>query len=350
MYSAKPQFPRPSRQKKIPRSLKIRMTQLSYLVIAVSLLMLINGVSGEEVTKISDDLVAAPVAQDEEIPDFPDKKLTPQQARESLARGIGKFQGKVTMGPVGGEQTATQDSWQARLVAGKIAAEIVGRFEGENQEGLYHSKIHYDEQLGLFVMQYAATDGSERTEHVYSDPITGRTYVRAVAPSMPPGVSLRHIRDQGEDGHGKGKLQVTEDGKPVFRAKFAFQKIGPVDDEEFEKTLAEYEQSIKVLKSNKLAFVPYTTREALPRSRGNKEVSIVFQNDLKKAVKYWYVGGEENELYGEMQSGERRPQQTFAGHAWLITDKDDKPLGYFIVGGVKAMARIGPVKQAGNPD
>ena len=51
-----------------------------------------------------------------------------------------------------------------------------------------------------------------------------------------------------------------------------------------------------------------------------------------------------------MQPGERRPQQTFAGHVWLITDTDDKPLGYFIVGGVKSMAHIGPVKQAGNPD
>ena len=95
-----------------------------------------------------------------------------------------------------------------------------------------------------------------------------------------------------KDGHGKGKMQVTEDEKPVFRAQYAFQKVGPLDDQEFEKSLAEYEQSMKMLKSNKLTFVPYTTREALPHSRGNKEVWIVFQNDLKKAVKYWYVEGE----------------------------------------------------------
>ncbi|MBR9761558.1 hypothetical protein GYB43_14725 [bacterium] len=330
--------------------MKMKITKLNYLGAVVSLLMLIIGASGQEVPEISADPVAALVYQNEEIPDFPNKKLTPQQARESLTRGLGKFQGKGTMGPVGGEQTATRDSWQARMVDGEIAAEIVGRFEDKNQKTLYRSKIHYDEQLGLFVMQYAATDGSERTTHVYSDPITGRDYHRAVAPSMPPGVSVRYIRNQGKDGHGKGKMQVTENGKPVFRAKFAFQKIGPVDDEEFEKTLAEYEQSMKVLKSNKLTFFPYTTREALPRSRGDKEVWIVFQNDLKKAVKYWYVEGEENELYGEMQSGERRPQQTFAGHVWLITDKDDKPLGYFVVGGVKAMAHIGPVKPARNPN
>ena len=134
----------------------MRMTKLGCLVIAVSLLTLLTGVSGQQVTEISADLVAAPVAQDEEIPDFPDKKLTPQQARESLTRGVGKFQGKGTRGPVGGEQTATRDSWQARLVAGKIAAEIVGRFEDENQENLYRFKIHYDEQLGLFVLQYTA--------------------------------------------------------------------------------------------------------------------------------------------------------------------------------------------------
>lgn len=290
------------------------------------------------------------VAEDEEIPDFPDKKMTAQQARESLARGVGQFQGQGTRGPVNGEQVATRDNWQARLVAGEIAAEIVGRFESENQEILYQGNIHYDEQLGLLVLQYADSAGLERTEHYYSDPITGRSYVRSVAPALPPGVSVKQIRDEGEDGHGNGKVQVTQDGKLVFRVQYAFEKIGPVDGRQFEKMLAEQEQAMEALKSNKLAFVPYTTRDALPGSRGNKDVRIVFQNDLENVIKYWYVEGEENKLYGEMQPGERRPQQTFTGHVWLITDEDDKPLGYFIAGGVDATARIVPVKPAGNPE
>jgi len=116
------------------------------------------------------------------------------------------------------------------------------------------------------------------------------------------------------------------------------------------KMLAEQEQAMETLKSNKLAFVPYTTREALPRSQGNQDVRIVFQNDLENVIKYWYVEREENKLYGEMQPGERRPQLTFTGHVWLITDEDDKPLGYFIASGVDATARIVPVKPAGNPE
>ncbi|MCP3694050.1 MAG: hypothetical protein GY917_17735, partial [Planctomycetaceae bacterium] len=75
-----------------------------------------------------------------------------------------------------------------------------------------------------------------------------------------------------------------------------------------------------------------------------------FQNDLENVIKYWYVEGEENQLYGEMQPGERRSQQTFTGHVWLITDEDDKPLGYFIASGVDATARIVPVKPIGKPE
>ena len=308
------------------------------------------GLVSEESTRISSDLSDELVAEDEEIPDFPDKKMTAQQARESLARGVGQFQGQGTRGPVNGEQVATRDNWQARLVAGEIAAEIVGRFESENQEILYQGKIYYDEQLGLLVLKYSDSLGLERTEHYYSDLTNGRNYVRSVAPPLPPGVSVSQIRDEGEDGHGNGRIQVTQDGKPVFRMQYAFEKIGPVDDRQFGKMLAEQEQAMKTLNSNKLAFVPYTTREALPRSQGNQDVRIVFQNDLEKVIKYWYVEEEENKLYGEMQPGERRSQQTFTGHVWLITDEDDKPLGYFIASGVDATARIVPVKPAGNPE
>ena len=112
------------------------------------------------------------------------------------------------------------------------------------------------------------------------------------------------------------------------------------------KMLAEQEQAMETLKSNKLAFVPYTTREALPRSQGNQDVRIVFQNDLENVIKYWYVEREENKLYGEMQPGERRPQLTFTGHVWLITDQQDKPLGYFVASGVSATAKIVPPKPA----
>ena len=52
------------------------------------------------------------------------------------------------------------------------------------------------------------------------------------------------------------------------------------------------------------------------------------------------MDGEEQKLYGELQPGERRVQETFASHVWLITDQQDKPLGYFVASGVSATAKI----------
>lgn len=60
-------------------------------------------------------------------------------------------------------------------------------------------------------------------------------------------------------------------------------------------------------------------------------------------------GGEDHELYGELKPGERRVQETFASHVWLITDQQDKPLGYFVVSGILAMAKIVASKPAESP-
>ncbi|MCP4813925.1 MAG: hypothetical protein GY888_15575 [Planctomycetaceae bacterium] len=54
------------------------------------------GLVSEEPAEISSDLSHPMVAEDEEIPDFPSDQMTAQQARESLARGVGQFQGGGT--------------------------------------------------------------------------------------------------------------------------------------------------------------------------------------------------------------------------------------------------------------
>lgn len=63
---------------------------------------------------------------------------------------------------------------------------------------------------------------------------------------------------------------------------------------------------------------------------------MVFLNesqDLRKI--YWldYKGGRQG--YGELKPGERREQQTFLGHAWLVTDSQDNALGVYYADGQK---------------
>ncbi len=45
-------------------------------------------------------------------------------------------------------------------------------------------------------------------------------------------------------------------------------------------------------------------------------------------------------LYGGIAPGDRKRQQTRPGAVWLITDEDDKPLGYFEIGDRAAQAVI----------
>ena len=44
---------------------------------------------------------------------------------------------------------------------------------------------------------------------------------------------------------------------------------------------------------------------------------------------YWVEYGGGLKLYGELEPGGKREQNTFSEANWLITDKNDKPLGYF---------------------
>jgi hypothetical protein len=64
--------------------------------------------------------------------------------------------------------------------------------------------------------------------------------------------------------------------------------------------------------------------------------SIVFLNesqDLRRI--YWldFKGGRQR--YGELKPGERDEQQTFLGHAWLVTDSQDNALGLYYPDGQK---------------
>lgn len=68
---------------------------------------------------------------------------------------------------------------------------------------------------------------------------------------------------------------------------------------------------------------------------------VVFTNQLEQGVKVFWVDREgKKKSYGILQAGWQKPQQTRPGAVWLITDLDEKPIGYFQVGDRSAQAIV----------
>ena len=67
-----------------------------------------------------------------------------------------------------------------------------------------------------------------------------------------------------------------------------------------------------------------------PRSVPGSGTEIHFLNNMPIKVKvYWVEYGGGLKLYGELEPGGKRIQNTFSQASWLITDGNEKPLGYF---------------------
>ncbi|MCC2668653.1 MAG: dap4 3, partial [Armatimonadetes bacterium] len=75
------------------------------------------------------------------------------------------------------------------------------------------------------------------------------------------------------------------------------------------------------------------------------ETEVVFVNRTAGVIRlFWVDGGGERREYGTVPAGGMRAQHTFAGHAWLVTDNDGKPLVGFIATELSAQAIVtGPV-------
>jgi len=67
-----------------------------------------------------------------------------------------------------------------------------------------------------------------------------------------------------------------------------------------------------------------------PRSVPGSGTEVHFLNNMPIKVKvYWVEYGGGLKLYGELEPGGKRIQNTFSQASWLITDGNEKPLGYF---------------------
>lgn len=80
-----------------------------------------------------------------------------------------------------------------------------------------------------------------------------------------------------------------------------------------------------------LKWVAATRDAKPPKSRNGSNALVIFENQSDRRVKiYWVDYGGNLKLYGELNPGKTRNQNTYANNAWLITDDNDKPLGHFI--------------------
>ncbi len=78
-----------------------------------------------------------------------------------------------------------------------------------------------------------------------------------------------------------------------------------------------------------------------PKSKPGSFTVITFQNKRDHRIKlYWMDYGGSLKLYGEIDKGADRQQNTYSDAVWLVTDEKDKPLGYFISGEKMALAVI----------
>ena len=68
---------------------------------------------------------------------------------------------------------------------------------------------------------------------------------------------------------------------------------------------------------------------------------VTFINDSGRNVKLWWMDQQQQpKLYGEIETGKTGVQKTRPGAVWLITDPNDKALGYFEIGDRAAKAII----------
>ena len=281
-----------------------------------------------------------------ELVDLPLRKMTAAEASEFMTLLVGHWSGEGTEEPRGNDKVFFRNQWSVRWIDEGKSVEVCGNFKSDRRRYQYRAKRTYDAKLGLLVTEVRNSFGMRYVFHASWDPVTREQRGKRVKPPLPPDVVLQNVRRFTDEKHIYGETNVSQAGEQVFRSRYAFQKVEPEDDKLFEKRLAAFQAAIKQLEEASLTYVPYTTREALPSSEDGQETHVVFQNELERVVKYWYVDGEEQKLYGELKPSERRVQNTFASHVWLITDQQDKPLGYFVASGVSATAKIVPAKPA----
>ena len=85
--------------------------------------------------------------------------------------------------------------------------------------------------------------------------------------------------------------------------------------------------------------------QAPQRSANGSNTQVYFENKSKQPVNLvWITYGGGLKQYADLAPGATRQQNTYSRNAWMITDQNDKPLGYFLIKEDEALAIIPPLK------
>ena len=135
---------------------------------------------------------------------------------------------------------------------------------------------------------------------------------------------------------------VTDGG--AARLTKALPELKIVRGVDLAKLAAQFpEREKKKLPTLKLKWFPVTSRAEAPRrSENGINTQVYFKNASKKKVKLFWIsyGGGALKQYAELEPGASRQQNSYSRNAWLITDLNDQPLGYFVCEEDEALAII----------
>lgn len=91
----------------------------------------------------------------------------------------------------------------------------------------------------------------------------------------------------------------------------------------------------------KLKWHPVVNSHTPASKPDGNRFDVVFTNNRNEPVKvYWMDRQGRRKPYGTLEASWRKPLKTRPGAVWLITDKEEKPLGYFMVGDRTAHAIV----------
>ena len=123
---------------------------------------------------------------------------------------------------------------------------------------------------------------------------------------------------------------VTDEGVARLQAALPDLKIvRGVDLSKLPKYVPHKEEPLDIKAD--LKWIATNNREDAPKSLNGINTTVLFDNQSKQRIKvYWVSYGNDLMLYGELEPGKTRRQNTYANNSWLITDASDNPLGYFI--------------------
>lgn len=130
------------------------------------------------------------------------------------------------------------------------------------------------------------------------------------------------------------QTKVTDKG--VAQLREALPNLTVVQGVDFSKVTSSVSKPKEGLK-----WVPAGDTKPPKSSGGGLSVQVTFENRTKRTVKlHWVSFGGPLKQYGTLKPGEKRQQNSYNNHTWVITDEKDKPLGHFTVGAQDSLAVI----------